>query len=155
MARLKVAHTHWSLRQGVVTKRCSYAGLKGDSSAHTLQIEIESKLSRRTGLLEPGFRLFLKPSPLSEWENGYLDGQIRVPDLPVDVRSLVRVIIENADDGTLTISSASVQDASTFIDDLCFGHDMRLVLLDDDELLLDLPIPNDREVYALIRDALM
>ncbi len=151
----KVARSVWSLREGTVTKRFTYFGLSGDWSAHTLQMDIDSKPSRFTGLLEPSFRLMLKPSPLLDWDDGYLDGQMLLSDTPKGDQKKMLVMIENSDDGTLVISSTSAEDAADFVDKLCSGRDMQFVLLDDDERLLELPLPNDPGVYDLFRKALI
>lgn len=155
MATKKVSHADWVLRGRTISKRCSYHGISGRWSALTARIVIEFRPSRATKILEPSFKITLKPSPLSDWEDGHLDARITFQDPTAAAASPMLVMIENTADGALVVSSTLAEDAETLVDDLCSGKDMNFILQDGTERLLELPLPNDHSVYELFRKAML
>ena len=68
---------------------------------------------------------------------------------------MMLVEIHNTADRALIVSSTQAKDAEVFVDNLCSGRDMTFIIQDGDERLLELPVPNDHQVYELIRRAML
>lgn len=153
MAALLMGNADWSLSDGTITKRCSYAGLPGGDSRYNLLIEITTTRSHHTGLLEPHIRLFLDPDPLPGVEDVLLQGQLEIPSTPFDPPP-VPVTIEHAENA-LVISVSSTLDSENFLETISSGENLLFVLLGDTEHLLELPIPNNATVIEVLRRALV
>ena len=153
MSAMRIDQTDWSLSDGTISKSCSYTGLLGDDRQHILLIEIPTSRSHVTGLLEPGFRLIVEPDPLPDVEAGPLEGQLVIPSTPFDPAP-APVMVNHEQGDTLVISTASTQDAESFVQTVSSGEDMRFVLLSGNEPLIELPIPNDADVVKILREAL-
>ncbi|MDH3740126.1 MAG: hypothetical protein OER56_00895 [Hyphomicrobiales bacterium] len=155
MATPKASREQWILRGRTISKRYNLFGHGNRWSGQTAQLEIEFKPSRITRILEPAFTITVKPSPLTDWEDGHLDAHAVFADEPDEPFLVMLVEIENTADRALNITSTLAKDAEAVVDRLCFGRDIVLVVADGDERLLELPIPNDHSVYDLIRKAML
>ncbi len=154
MATPKASRESWALRGRTISKRYNSYGRGDRWSSLNTHLEIEFSPSRTTKILEAGFRITLRPSPLADWEDGHLDARLAFADEAIEDSPVMLVLIENTPDRALVISNTRPSDAQGFVDNLCFGRDMQFVLQDGDEHLLELIIPNDHSVYDLIRRAL-
>jgi len=155
MVAPKASREQWVLRGRYISKKYSLFGQGDRWSGQTAQLEIEFKTSRITRILEPEFRIVVKPSPLSDWDDGHLDAFTFFADEPDEAPLAMLVEIKNTADRALTISSTLAKDAEAVVDRLCFGRDMVFIVHDGDERLLEIPIPNDHSVYDLIRKAML
>ena len=155
MATPKASREQWVLRGRTISKRYSFYGLGDRWSGHSVQIEIEFKPSQITRILEPGFKFIFRPSPLSDWEDGHLDARVTFADEAEDASPMMLVEIHNTADRALIVSSTQAKDAEVFVDNLCSGRDLTFIIQDGDERLLELPVPNDHQVYELIRRAML
>jgi len=142
MPKLSVSQANWIIGKDVAIKDYKYCGLLGDDTDHFLQIKITFSRSRIMGWLEPHFHLLINPSLWPQMKSGYMVGQLAARDRSEDA-SFATVMIDHAEDGSLIVTTPSKKDTDAFVKTLKAGVDMQLTLINQNEVLMQLPIPND------------
>lgn len=143
MANLEIAQTDWVIYNQTLTKRYKYQGLLGEGSEHIIQLEIDVTPNSILGGINKHFCLFVSPS-FWELDLGFFAAQLAPAGASREV-PFVNVRVGRADDGSLLIQPIDREGTETFLDTLGTGKKMRFLIVGQEGVLVELPIPNDAQ----------
>ncbi len=157
MSSLQVQQSDWVLDGNTVKKQYRYEGLTGSASEHKVQIDVDFSQGV-FGHINTHIFILIYPSLFPD-ASGHLGAQLSVSEgdpaknAPLDLDTpIVPVSASHSDDGVLIVGPASTEAISAFHKTLAAAVGMQLTLLDKEEIILVLPIPNDPqflEVYKM------
>lgn len=143
MANLSIAQTDWVIDGATLTKRYRYVGILGESSEHLIRIDIDTSQNAVLGGYHVHVCFLIEPSFMPAGE-GFLVAQLAAQDALLD-GPFVTVLIKSVEQGRLVIQAADRPSVEAFLEAIASCKPMRLLLLNEAEPLLELPIPNDAQ----------
>jgi len=144
MPALRIQQTDWQQVGETLRKDFLYVGLDGKESEHALRIDIATSLSPIGGFRNVHVAILIRPHFWSGVPDGFLVAQLATTDNPAEV-PCVLVRSGTCDDGSLILQPTERDGAETFVEVLRRGRPMQLVLFNNYQIILQLPVPNDPE----------
>lgn len=139
MAGLRVDQTDWYMAGRTLRKDYQYDGLLNESSRHHIRIDIDKSPNDNWHIC-----FIIGPHFWPGHPDGFLIAQLAAAGRLLHA-PFVTVRAGTCDDGSLILQTCSREDTEAFLDVLDQATEMRLLLLNKDEKLAELPIPNDQQ----------
>jgi hypothetical protein len=151
MQSLQVHQTDWMIVKGKLRKAYRYDGLTDRSSVHYLQIDVENPGAG--GRID--VTMIMKPNLFPQAPEGPLAGRLTLDEpgeAPADAPHRLRLELLHADDGSLILSPATLDDTRTFLLTLARCKPMRLAFDDPPGRAHELPLLNDEQFAPVAED---
>lgn len=145
MQGLQIHQTDWTIVNGKLRKAYRFDGLTGPGSVHYLQIDVENPGSG--GRID--VTMIMKPNLYPLAAEGPLQGRLSLEGTQAQP---LRFDLLHADDGSLVLSPASLDDVRAFLLALARCKSLRLAFDNPPGRVREIPLLND-EQFAPVAEA--
>ncbi len=147
-----IEQTDWHIDGRTLRKQYQYDGLNGGDSRHILRIDIDVTPNAFSVIQNIHVSLVLGPHPWPSAREGFVVAQLAATDDLIN-SPFVLLRAGSTDDGSLILMPSQREGSDAFLATIALAKEMRLLLLlsDDEEPLLQMPIPNDEQYLLAAR----